>query len=228
MSNRLQTVLSKLGIRVLAKGALMMIALIAIGYGVKQLDFEGTFKALNFSDDPNAGLLNGRTGFLLTGILATAIGAPRQIVSFFAAYFFGLWAGIFLALAATSGGCLLGYLFASVFSRQVADFIKGRVGVAIDFWRNNPFNLTLIIRLLPLGSNFLTNLTAGASGVPLPAFLAGSTLGYIPQTAVFAIMGSGVNLESSVQITVSIVLFVISTLLGLSLYGRYRKSVAAS
>ena len=225
MSNRLKTVFSKLGIRVFVKGALMMGGLIFLGYLINQVDFEETFRAFDFSNNPEAGLLNGRTGFFLLAAAITTVGGPRQVVSFFAAYFFGLWEGAALALAGTAVGCTLSYFFARIFRRQVSRFVQGRVGVAFDFWRDNPFSLTLIIRLLPVGSNMLTNLAAGAGGLPLPFFLLGSVVGYIPQTFVFAVMGSGVNLQSGVQIAMSVLLFAISAILGFYLYARYRKSV---
>lgn len=205
----------------------MMGGLILLGYAINQIDFDGTFKALNFSDDPESGFLNGRGGFILLAGLITAVGGPRQIISFFAAYFFGLSVGIVLALAGTALGCLTGFFFARIFKSQVVDLIKGRVGVAFGFWRKNTFSLTLIIRLLPLGSNLLTTLAAGATGIGFLPFFTGSVIGYIPQTVVFAMMGSGVNLESGTQIAVSFILFVISALLGFYLYARYRKSLTS-
>lgn len=227
MSNRFQTVISKFGTRVFFKAALMMGGLMALGYGINQIDFDGTFKALNFSDDPSAGPFNGRLGFVLMAGLITAVGGPRQVVSFFAAYFFGLTTGILLGLAGTALGCLTGFFFARIFRSQVVDLIRGRVGVAFGFWRQNTFSLTLIIRLLPIGSNLLTTLAAGATGIAFIPFFTGSVIGYVPQTAVFAMMGSGVNLGSGIQIGVSLILFVLSALLGFYLYARYRKSLTA-
>ena len=54
--------------------------------------------------------------------------------------------------------------------------------------------MTLLIRLLPVGNNFATSLAAGVSRVPARPFLLGSLLGYMPQTMVFALAGSGVEM----------------------------------
>ena len=87
---------------------------------------------------------------------------------------------------------------------------------------------TLIWRFMPVGSNLLTNLAAGAFNVPPLRFFAGSALGYIPQTVVFAFVGSGEKVESGTHLRMSVLLFVISALLGLSVYGRYRKKLKSA
>jgi uncharacterized membrane protein YdjX (TVP38/TMEM64 family) len=86
--------------------------------------------------------------------------------------------------------------------------------------------MTLVVRLLPVGSNALTNLLAGVSSVRALPFFAGSTLGFLPQNLVFALAGSGVNLDPAVRLSVAAILFVISSLLGIWLYRRHRQSVA--
>jgi len=225
MSNRFQTVFTKLWPRVFVKGSVMIGVLVALGYFVNQIDFEGTLNALNFSDDPGQDWLHGRIGYLLLASCVTAVGGPRQIVSFFAAYFFGIWVGIVLALIGTAIGCLASFMVARIFRNQIAELIRGRVHVALQFWKQNTFSLTLVIRLLPIGSNLMTNLAAGVTGIAALPFLLGSTLGYIPQTVVFAIMGSGVNIESGTRIAASIVLFAVSAAIGIAIYARNRKNI---
>ena len=74
-----------------------------------------------------------------------------------------------------------------------------------------------------LGSgNLATNLAAGVTRVgPLPFFL-GSALGYVPQTAVFALAGSGINLNPVFRIGLAAALFVVSALIGAYLYRHFR------
>ena len=86
---------------------------------------------------------------------------------------------------------------------------------------------TIIIRLLPVGSNLLTNLAAGAIGVPLLPFLLASLVGYLPQMAVFALMGSGVDVGAEWQVALGIGLFVVLMVVGLWIYGRYRRQIRA-
>jgi uncharacterized membrane protein YdjX (TVP38/TMEM64 family) len=90
------------------------------------------------------------------------------------------------------------------------------------FVRDNPFSMTLLIRLLPVGSNVATSLAAGLSSVAALPFLLGSGLGFVPQTAVFALVGSGVNVDPVWRIGLGVVLFVLSGALGVYLYRRLK------
>jgi uncharacterized membrane protein YdjX (TVP38/TMEM64 family) len=101
-----------------------------------------------------------------------------------------------------------------------------RVQKIDDFLRDNPFKMTLIIRLLPVGSNLVTNLAAGVTSVSMFWYLLGSLLGYIPQTLIFAMVGKGVRIDSTWQITVSVALFIISGVLGAQLFHKYRRNRA--
>jgi uncharacterized membrane protein YdjX (TVP38/TMEM64 family) len=53
-------------------------------------------------------------------------------------------------------------------------------------------------------------------------FFAGSGVGYLPQTLVFALAGSGVNFNPAFRLTLAGVLFVVSSLIGVWLYRRHR------
>jgi uncharacterized membrane protein YdjX (TVP38/TMEM64 family) len=82
--------------------------------------------------------------------------------------------------------------------------------------------MALLIRLLPAGSNLVISLTAGVSSVgPWPFFL-GSAIGYLPQTMVFALAGSGIALDPVLRIGLSVMLFIVSGILGVYLYRKYR------
>ena len=91
-----------------------------------------------------------------------------------------------------------------------------------DFVRGDPFSMTLLIRLLPVGSNLITNLVAGVSSIRKTGFFAGSFVGYLPQALIFALAGDGLTVESHWRIGSSIVLFLLAGLLALPLYRRMR------
>jgi uncharacterized membrane protein YdjX (TVP38/TMEM64 family) len=55
------------------------------------------------------------------------------------------------------------------------------------------------------------------------SFIGGSTIGYIPQTVIFALLGSGFNVDLEFRIILSIVLFLASILLGFFLYRKYKR-----
>lgn len=104
----------------------------------------------------------------------------------------------------------------------MAQRFPARVRRIDDFLSDNPLAMTLLIRFLPVGSNLATNLAAGVSRVPAVPFIAGSAVGYVPQTLVFALVGSGISLDPGFRIMVSALLFLLSGTLGVYLYRRHR------
>ena len=60
------------------------------------------------------------------------------------------------------------------------------------------------------------------SSAKFPLFLTGSAIGYIPQMVVFALLGSGINLNPALRISGSVVLFFVSAGLGIYLFRRFR------
>jgi len=91
-----------------------------------------------------------------------------------------------------------------------------------NFVQADPLSMTLLIRLLPVGSNLITNLVAGVSSIPKLKFFAGSFIGYLPQALIFALAGDGLTVDSHWRIGSSIALFVLAGLLALPLYRRMR------
>ena len=209
------------------RGVVLIASFVAFGFLVKELGLHGLFDTDWVDREIRGHGLAGDMLFIAVGAALTAVGFPRQAVSFLAGYAFGFWGGTALALAAAVSGCVVAFFYARLLGRSV---VKARFPKRIEridaFLRDNPLSMTLLLRLLPVGSNALTNLAAGVSGVrPLP-FFAGSALGYVPQTVVFALLGSGIHLEPEVSTAVSVVLFIVSGALGLYLFRRYRKSRA--
>jgi uncharacterized membrane protein YdjX (TVP38/TMEM64 family) len=223
MSNRFKSALRQIGPKLLLRGAIMLTVLIGAGFLLEHYRFQEIVDYFRFSGADDAGWMNGRTAFIVLSMGFTAVGGPRQAVAFFAAYFFGLGEGFAVALFATLLGCVLALAAGAAFREEARRFIRGKLDVALQMWGSNAFMITLLIRLLPVGSNLVTNIAAGAMGIPLAAFLLGTATGYVPQTLVFALMGSGVNLGSSTQIGLSIVLFVASVVIGVRIYARYRR-----
>lgn len=175
--------------------------------------------------------LAGELLFVGLAALATGIGLPRQVVSGLAGYAFGLALGSALALVGTVAGCIGAFYYARLLARgPVQRKFSGRVRKLDDFLHDNTFSMTLLIRMLPVGSNVATNLAAGVSSVRAAPFFGGSALGYAPQTVIFALLGSGVAVDPMLRISLSVVLFVASGVLGVYLYRHFRhgKSLDAS
>ena len=209
--------------KALIRGLIFIATLAALGFLVKTSDLSGFLDKTWIDSEIRGKGLWGTLLFAAACALATGIGLPRQLVSFLGGYAYGFLAGTAIALAATTIGCAGAFFYSRLLGRSlVAAKFPGRIRRIDDFLSDNPFSMTLLIRLLPLGSNLITNLAAGVSSAGAAAFISGSALGYIPQTMVFALAGSGINLDPVFRISLSIVLFVVSGLLGVSLYRRYR------
>ncbi|WP_250884214.1 VTT domain-containing protein [Glaciecola sp. XM2] len=169
------------------------------------------------------GLLGGVYFILVAGML-TACGAPRQLMAFLGGYAFGFVAGALLSTIATVMGCMLAFFASRLLIRPIIRRKFSRQVVRIDnFLYRNPFRKTMIIRLLPVGSNIMTNLLAGSTAVKPSAFFAGSALGYVPQMVIFALLGKGLFIGSEWKIAVSIALLLISSFLSVSLYKKNRQ-----
>ena len=210
------------------KGLVMIAVLVGVGYAVKGLGIADGFDQgwidANIKDQG----VWGYGMFFAIGAVLTAVGLPRQIISFLAGYAFGVMEGTAMGVLATAGGCVLTFGYARFLGRDLVRAKWPRMVAKVDgFLGTSPFLMTLLIRLLPVGNNALTNWAAGVTDVRMLSFVAGSALGYIPQTLVFALAGKGVKVEAEMRILLGVALFVASGLLGVYLYRKVRKARAA-
>ena len=210
-------------VRTYLPGLVFLVTLIAIGYVVEE-GLLMNFLSEDWIDREVRGKgISGELLFLAVGGLVTAVAIPRHIVSFLGGYAFGALLGTALAVVATEIGCVIVFFYGRFVGRPlVSERIRARVRRIEDFLASNPFSMTLLIRLLPAGNNFATSLAAGVSRVPAVPFLLGSLLGYVPQTFVFALAGSGIEVGARMRIVVAVVFFVVSGAIGIWLYRKYR------
>lgn len=161
--------------------------------------------------------------FFLLGAVFTGIGAPRQVLAFLGGYAFGFGLGTLWSTLATLLGCALSFYYARSLARgPIARRFSGRVQRFDTFLARHPFSMILLIRLLPVGSNLVTNLLAGVSSVRTLPFLAGSGVGFIPQNLAFALAGAGSGLGGLGQTGLAIALLIISGAIGIYLYKHVR------
>ena len=209
--------------KALGKGAIFLVGLAAVGWLVSQSHFGEMFDKAWVDENIRGNGLAGYAIFLAFGTAFTAVGLPRQLVSFLGGYGFGLVAGTVLAHLCTLFGTVLGFYYARFLGRDMLrarnrDRVE-RINQAI---KANPFSMTLIIRFLPVGSNLLVNLAAGVSAIPALWFFLGSLLGHFPQTLIFTLLGSGVHVDPIWKTVLSVALFLVSGILGYSLYRKHR------
>jgi uncharacterized membrane protein YdjX (TVP38/TMEM64 family) len=209
--------------RLLLKGLVLMASLLAIGWAVEA---SGIFHSLDehWLDEEIRGNGLGWLYYVAIAGAAMAVGLPRQAACFGAGYAFGLGEGVLLAECASGLGCLLSFSYARLLGR---DLVRHRFAdrlVRLDeFLKGHPLSMAMLIRLLPVGNNLITNLLAGVSSVPLLPFLAGSVIGYLPQSIVFVLLGSGIHVQPFWRTAISVALFLLSGLLGVVLYRRMRQ-----
>ena len=209
--------------KALLKGLLTLASMILLGllinYILSVTDFN---QAWVDSQVKNKGAL-GIFYFILLCTLTTACGLPRQLAAFLGGYAFGVLNGTLLATLGVTLGCVLSFYFARIFARRI---IKKRFPNKVNgidrFLHHHAFTKTIIIRLLPIGSNLITNLVVGVTHAKASHFIGGSFIGYLPQMIIFAIAGSGVEVLSFWKIGVSVALFIISSLLSARLYRQYK------
>ncbi len=168
--------------------------------------------------------LAGQFMFVAATCLLMSLGLSRQLVAFLAGYGFGFQHGLLLSMLAVTGACMLTFTVARLLLRGfLLRHYSTRIRRIDRFIHVHTFPVTLLFRLLPLGSNWLVNIAAGASDVRSVPFFLGSMLGYIPQMIVFTLVGSGTRVDQFWQVAIAMVLLVAAAGLGYWLYGRYRR-----
>ena len=203
-------------LRAAASPVLLCAGLIGAGIALRELGLNAGIAAMG---------QNGPAAFLVGSAIACAVGMPRQMIAYSGGLAFGFWLGSALALVAEGIGCAATLFWARLVARNwTANWLRSAGSGQIDrlhrFLVANAFTATLTLRLLPVGNNLLLNLLAGVSGVAAGPFLLASMLGYVPQTAVFALLGGGVRVSQGAQVALAIVLFAGSIVLGLLLLRR--------
>ncbi len=219
------------GARALAKPLLLAAGLLVAGAVLREL---GTVPGTDWVDASirDEGLW-GEVVFVAVGTAIITVGLPRQSIAFLGGYAFGAALGIALSLLAQVIGCAASYGWARLVGRGWAERrMSGRFGHRFrplrDALAENPFGATLALRLLPVGNNLALNLLAGMVGLRALPFLAASAIGYLPQTAVFALLGKGIRVEGAWQLGLAAVLFAASIGIGLWLLRRHRAARALS
>jgi len=209
--------------RVILKGLALMLSLALLGYLFRSSDLGNSVNEAWIDARVRGHGLNGALLFLLMGGLFTAIGLPRQIIAFLGGYAFSIGLGTLLGALAALLGCILSFGYVRLLGKELLRAKLGeRAGRFDRFIHEHPFVMTVLVRLLPVGNNLLTNLAAGVSSIRAVPFFSGSLLGYLPQTLVFALVGSGVHIAPTLKLSLAIGLFLITGALGASLYRHFR------
>jgi uncharacterized membrane protein YdjX (TVP38/TMEM64 family) len=133
--------------------------------------------------------------YLLAYVAVIAFSLPFAVVLTLAGGFlFGTWAG---AAAAATGATLGGCLFFLAARYALAGTLARRGGATLARLRErmerDGFWYLLSLRLLPVVPFWMVNLAAPLTGMRLAPFAAGTILGILPATTVFAGIGAGLG-----------------------------------
>lgn len=167
--------------------------------------------------------IEGFVAIMLAGAVFTGIGAPRQLLAFVFGFAHGGINGTLAATLATAMGATGCFFIARALLRKsLAGRFDRRMRKFDELFREHTFIKVLMVRLLPVGSNLATNLIAGCSGIRFLPFLAGSTIGYLPQMLVFALAGAGIGNTDEYQLILSVALFIFASMIGALLHYHQR------
>ena len=171
--------------------------------------------------------LLGALTFILLLTPAMAIGLPRQVAALSAGFLFGASYGMLLATVSAILGCILTLVFArKIFANLVQRHYPQPLAKVSHFFSHDTFLKALIIRLLPAGSNFLTNVLAGTARSPFKPYILGTAIGFLPQMTIFSLMGAGLKVDGQQQLILSAILFIIALILSHYLYRKARTNLA--
>ena len=155
--------------------------------------------------------------------LAMSVGLPRQITAFSSGLLLGTTYGTVFSTLAASVACFLTFIFSSyVFHHRIQEKFPQKLTTLSDFFTENIFIKALVIRLIPVGSNFLTNVLAGTAKAPLLPYLCGTTVGFIPQMTLFSMLGAGVKVGDNQQVMISAGLLIVASMLIGYLYKKHK------
>ena len=147
------------------------------------------------------GIVASAAVFLVGSGILIGIGMPRLWVSVVSGAVYGSVLGSCLALFSTMLGASIIYkLGDSLLSPYVLNRFSGKIADWTRRFQENTFWWVLYCRLFPFANASITGIFCGCCKVSFRHYLAGSMLGFIPLTIVFAVFGSAGMSGSIMQI----------------------------
>jgi len=143
-------------------------------------------------------------GFILIYIVQTALSLPgAAILTLAGGAIFGAAMGTLWVNIGASTGALLAFLLARTLLR---DWVMKRFGEKMKAFdrglSKNGLSYLLFLRLVPLFPFFLVNLACGVTGLSTRTYLAGTIIGILPGSFVFANAGASLaSIESISQVS---------------------------
>jgi len=147
---------------------------------------------------------------LLLTAAGVAFGVPRVFFAALAGVVCGWFGGILIAQAGTMLGCILTFVVARRLGRR---YVERRVGErfvrferVLNQLEHHGIAGNLLIRSAPVGNCLVANLLMAVSPIPMWPFLIGTFLGTLPETVIYALLGSGARGQLFVRVVSGVIL----------------------
>ena len=201
--------------KILAIITVLGLALYALKQGVFASFTDTNWLANYLAEQGNEGLVV----LFLVGAAYTSVGGPRQFMAFAFGFALGGVNGALLGTLSALLGCIITFYFARfVFRSSLKKRFQSKLTRLENLIVQRTILKMIMIRILPLSSNFLTNLAAGSTHISAWRFFTGSGIGFLPQMLVFSFAGAGVGLSDNNSLLISISLFICASIIAFYLY----------
>jgi uncharacterized membrane protein YdjX (TVP38/TMEM64 family) len=163
--------------------------------------------------------------FVIMGVALISIGFPRVVIATASGAMFGVALGTLWAQLATVLAAIPIFYFTQIVGRELAMRKLGNRFQRLDqLLRTHGFMVVLLIRLCPVGNNFITSYLAGVTAIPFRTYISASFIGYLPESFIFALLGSGFIAHFQLRLWGSVGLF---SVFSLFFIWYYRRSILA-
>lgn len=129
--------------------------------------------------------------FLVIYAFTTLFPVPKNLLSVLAGLLFGMWWGLALVWVAAMVGAVTAFAIGRLLGREAVEQLTGARVASIDQILGRHGVVSMIgVRLIPVLPFTVINYTAGLTGLPLRAYVAGTAIGIIPGTVAFVALGA--------------------------------------
>lgn len=165
---------------------------------------------------------------LLLMVLAVVVGPiPTLPVTAAAGLAFGLAQGVLLSIAGAMVGALIAFYLARLLGREA---LRAKLPTNPLFGHQGSqrllFLTVMVTRLVPIFSFALVSYAAGVTAISVGRYTAGTLIGMLPMSLVFASLGQTFELHPLLSILAAVVILTIMTLLPWYLSRRRHSRIA--
>lgn len=150
----------------------------------------------------------GPLGLVAITTLGVTLGAPRIFFAALGGVAYGWLSGTALAFTGTLAGCLVTFAYARHLGRGWAAGRFARLQGLNGLFRDHGIVMNLLIRAAPVGNCHVANLIMAVSPIPWRAFVAGTALGILPETIIYALFGSAAKGGIALRVTSAVLMLV--------------------